>query len=92
MDYSRSYFTLYLEKPNQGLIFHAFSDMVSSYVSGYNIITFYISIIIVIGRLIRGFISGEAERIVFTEMPEPNKIITLCESIKISRYISDFER
>ena len=55
-------------------------------------VTFYISVIIVIGRLIRGAIYREAEKIVFTEMPEPRKILILCEGIKISRYKSDYER
>jgi len=46
----------------------------------------------VVGSLVRSAIKGEAERIVFTEMPEPKKILNLCEGIKINRYRCEFER
>ena len=76
----------------QGIVFHTFSDKVSSTNTNYDVVTFYISFILVVGRLIRGAISGEAERIVFTEMPEPTNILILCEGIKIHRYRRDLER
>jgi cell division protein FtsX len=38
-----------------------------------DVITFYATFIIVIGNAVRGIISGEAEKIVLTEMPEPKK-------------------
>jgi hypothetical protein len=76
----------------QGIVFHTFSDKVSSTNTNYDVATFYISFILVVGRLVRGAISGEAERIVFTEMPEPMKILNLCEGIKIHRYRCEFER
>ncbi len=80
------------DKIEQGIVFHTFSDKVSSTNTNYDVLTFYISFILVVGRLVRGAISGEAERIVFTEMPEPRKILNLCEGVKIHRYRCEFER
>ena len=96
IDYTKSYYNLSFFDPaslsTQGLVFHTFSDKVSQTNTNYDVVTFYITFIFVAGRLIRGAISGEAERIVFTEMPEPMKILNLCEGIKISRYRCLFER
>lgn len=95
IDYSKSYHTLrkYDDRDSSSsIIFHTFSDKVSTTSTNYDVITFYVSFIIVIGRIIRGALSGEAEKIILTEMPEPKSLINLCEGIKISRYRYDFER
>jgi hypothetical protein len=95
IDYSKSYYTLrkYDDRDSTpSLVFHTFSDKVSTTSTNYDVITFYVSFIIVIGRIIRGALSGEAEKIILTEMPEPKSLINLCEGIKISRYRYDFER
>lgn len=75
-----------------GTTFHIFSDLVSTTSISFNVQTFYFSFVLVFGLSIRGFISGEAEKIVVTETPEPKKILNLCEGIKISRYRHDFIR
>lgn len=77
---------------NTGIRFYTFSDLVSSTSLSFDVMTFYISFVLLLGNLIRNFISGEAERIVITEMPEPQKILNLCEGIKISRYRHEFIR
>lgn len=96
IDYTKSYFTLSLKDPpdgiERGVVFHTFSDKVSDTNTNYDVITFYVTFVLVVGRIIRGAFSGEAERIVFTEMPEPITILNLCEGIKISRYRCLFER
>jgi hypothetical protein len=97
IDYTKSYFTLRRkqepgEDQHKGLVYHTFSDKVSTTSISYDVVTFYISFILVIGNVIRGVISGEAERIVLTEMPEPGVLINLCEGIKICRYRMEFER
>ena len=75
-----------------GMRFYTFSELVSQTSFNYDILSFYTAFVFLIGNLIRGFISGEAERIVITECPEPQKILNLCEGIKISRYRHDFIR
>ncbi len=96
IDYTKSYFNLSIfntpDKIERGIVFHTFSDKVSSTNTNYDVLTFYISFILVVGSLVRRAISGEAERLTFTEMPEPMKILNLCEGIKINRYRCEFER
>jgi hypothetical protein len=75
-----------------GVTFYAFCDMVSPTTSSYNVLTFYIAFVLVIGKFIRTFISGETERVIYTEMPRPAKLLKICEGIKISRYKKDLER
>ncbi len=75
-----------------GISFYTFSDMVSPATASYNVLSFYIAFVLVIGRYIRTFISGEVERVIYTEMPRPKKLLNLCEGIKISRYKKDLER
>lgn len=91
IDYPSSFFSLELDK-NQGIEFHTFSDKISTGTGNMDVITFYATFIIVIGNAVRGIISGEAEKIVLTEMPEPKKLINLCEGIKISRYRQNLDR
>jgi len=91
VDYINSYFTLGYINDN-GLEFHTFSDLISSSIASYDVLTFYLTFILVIGNFLRNGISGEAERVVLTEMPEPQDIMNLCEGIKLYRYKYDFEK
>ena len=96
INYLESYFTL--EKKykngtsNGGIIFHVFSDKVSSTISGYSVLTFYVSFILLAGTYVRNFFSGAAEKITLTELPNPEAIINLCEGILVSRYSFDYEQ
>ena len=93
--YLESYFTLEKVKNNKtdgGLIFHIFSDKVSSSTSGYSVITFYVSLVLLAGTYVRNFFSGEAEKIKLTELPNPESLINLCEGILVSRYSFDYEQ
>ena len=68
-----------------GIEFLTFTDLFSATIFGYDIITFYISFILVSGQVIRAIFLGEAERVIYTEMVNPNKLFSVCEGIKISR-------
>lgn len=96
IDYSNSFFTLrdfnQAAAESKGISFLVLSDQVSLPMANYDIMTFYITFILVIGQVIRGIIVNEAERIVFTEMPQPKCLINLCEGTKISRYRMQFKR
>jgi hypothetical protein len=95
IDYSSSYFTLAKNDPRDsepGLTFHTFSDMVSRTTANSDVLTFYVTFILVIGNVVRNMLSGEENKIILTEMPEPIALINLCEGIKISRYAFEFER
>ena len=75
-----------------GMVFYTFSDYVSSTSLSFDVIGIYMGFIFLIGNAIRQFTLKEAENIVLTEMPEPQKILNLCEGIKISRCRHDFIR
>ena len=70
--------------------FITFSNFYSSLTFGMNVITFYVSFILVIGRVISGAFLGQAERIMYAEMVNPGKLFSVCEGIKISRIKKDF--
>ena len=77
---------------NSNIEFHTLSDKVSSYVSEYSVLTFYVTVILLLGNYIRNFFTGQPEKIMLTEMPEPEKLINLCEGIKQSRYSFELEK
>ena len=68
-----------------GIEFLCFTDLFSAATMGYDVITFYITFILVSGELIRKIFLGEAERIIYTEMVNINRLFSVCEGIKISR-------
>ena len=68
-----------------GIEFLTFTDLFSVATFGYDVITFYISFIFVSGQLIRAIFMGQAERVIYLEMVNPNRLFSVCEGIKISR-------
>ena len=93
-NYFTSYFTFksYIKEGNytEPVEFHTFSDQISETTSGYSVLTFYISFVLLAGSYIREFMESEPEKIMLEEMPHPKKIVELCEGIKIARYSFDF--
>ena len=75
---------------DSGLEFITFSDFYSSFTFGMDVITFYVSFVVVVGKLIRAVFLGQAERIMYSEMVNPGKLFSVCEGIKISRIKKDF--
>ncbi len=97
--YLESYFTfqkIFKKDDNvteaEGIKFHVFSDQVSTTTSGKNILTFYVSFVLLVGTYVRNFFAGQPEKIMLTEMPYSDEIINLCEGIKVSRNSFDFEQ
>ena len=86
------YFNSKLEKKLQGIEYHLFNEKVSSSTFGYSVIGFYSAFILVIGTYISNIFDYKTEKIVINEMPHPEKLINLCECIKISRYTYDFKK
>ena len=84
-------FNWYLEtEKNEGIKFVTFSDLYSKVTFGYDVLTFYVTFVIVAGRIIRAIFLGSAERIMYIQMVNPNRLFALCEGIKISRIKNDF--
>ena len=92
--YLESYFTFGILGQNgkEGIFFYILSDKVSTTTSGYSVVTFYITFILLVGNYVRNFFAGEPKKVFLTEMPECYDIIDLCEGIKIARYSYDFEQ
>ena len=94
--YLKSYFTFKSKDPEEtnysGAEFHAFNDEISESISGYSVVTFYLTFILVAGTYIADFLASEPEKIMFTDLPHPEKIVDICEGIKISRYSHDFKQ
>ena len=92
-NYINSYYTIKTIEngETQPLELHIFSDQISETTSGYSVLTFYISFVLLAGSYIREFLANEPEKIMLGEMPHPKKIVELCEGIKISRYSYDFK-
>ena len=94
-NYFNSYFTFKnknLENNNtEPIEFHTFSDQISETTSGYSVLTFYISFVLLAGTYIREFMECEPEKVMLEEMPHSKRIIELCEGIKIARYCYDFK-
>ena len=92
-NYINSYYTIKTIEngETEPLELHIFSDQISETTSGYSVLTFYISFVLLAGSYIREFLASEPEKIMLEEMPHPKKIVELCEGIKISRYSYDFK-
>ena len=93
INYFNSFFTVksYAEGKEEPLELHVFSDKVSETTSGYSVLTFYITFVLLAGSYIRDFLANEPEKIMLEELPHPKKIVELCEGIKIARYSYDFK-
>ena len=93
--YLKSYFTFSSKYPEEndysGAEFHAFNDVISETISGYSVLTFYLTFILVIGTYVADYLASEPSKIMFTDLPHPKQIVELCEGIKIARYSYDFK-
>ena len=91
--YLESFFTFGVlgKRGKEGIFFYILSDKISSTTSGYSVITFYITFILLVGNYIRNFFAG-SKKIIFTEIPDCLDIINLCEGIKIARNSYHFEQ
>ena len=93
--YARAYFTFKSKNPDDtvysGVEFHAFNDMISETISGYSVLSFYLTFILVIGSYVADFLASEPEKIMFSDLPHPESVVELCEGIKISRFNQDFK-
>jgi len=93
-NYLNSFFTVKtIDNQNKTSPFeiHVFSDQISEATSGYSVLTFYITFVLLAGSYIRNFLASEPEKIILGEMPHAQEIINLCEGVKIARYGFDFK-
>ena len=97
-NFLQSYFTLKAIKnfdnktktKYEPISFHIFSETISPTTSSYSVYAFYTAVILVFGEYVRDFFSGEPEKVALNEMPEPKKMVDLCEGITIAISSHDF--
>lgn len=53
--------------------------------SSGGVISFYLTIVLVVGTALKSGLLAPTEKIFITDMPKPDKLILLCEGILISR-------
>ena len=74
----------------EGIQIITFSDTFSKITFGYNVLTFYMAFVLLVGNYLRSIFLGSAERVIYTEMVLPNKLLNVCEGIRISRIKKDY--
>ncbi|XP_029388286.1 piezo-type mechanosensitive ion channel component 1 isoform X3 [Mus pahari] len=72
-----------------------FSDKVSppslGFLAGYGIVGLYVSIVLVVGKFVRGFFSEISHSIMFEELPCVDRILKLCQDIFLVRETRELE-
>ncbi|KAJ8417805.1 hypothetical protein AAFF_G00226480, partial [Aldrovandia affinis] len=72
-----------------------FSDKVSppslGFLAGYGIMGLYVSVVLVIGKFVRGFFSEISYSIMFEELPCADRILKLCTDIVLVRETGELE-
>ncbi|XP_035252701.1 piezo-type mechanosensitive ion channel component 1-like isoform X1 [Anguilla anguilla] len=72
-----------------------FNDKVSppslGFLAGYGIMGLYVSVVLVIGKFVRGFFSEISHSIMFEELPCVDRILKLCQDIFLVRETGELE-
>ncbi|KAJ8247331.1 hypothetical protein GJAV_G00245080 [Gymnothorax javanicus] len=72
-----------------------FNDKVSppslGFLAGYGIMGLYVSVVLVIGKFVRGFFSEVSHSIMFEELPTVDRILKLCTDIFLVRETGELE-
>lgn len=58
---------------------------VLEFLSGFGIVGLYVSVVFVVGRLVRSSMKGKHMQVAFTEMPSVDALIGLCHAIFLAR-------
>ncbi|CAH1780572.1 unnamed protein product [Owenia fusiformis] len=90
-----SIFPVRLQKGDHNqLLIVLFSDRVApaaiSFLSSYGIVGLYISVVVVIGRFVRLFVTGKSYAIMFEELPNVERVYTLLNNIYMVRESLEF--
>lgn len=60
-----------------GVVVYTFSDKVTPGLMEYSIITFYVSVVFVAGKLLRGYLWGSTEKIYLSALPYPDELLVI---------------
>jgi len=69
----------------KGLLFLAITNKVSSFLISFSIQAFYVTIVLVIGNVVRNALSGQIQNLTLSDLPAAIELIQICEGILIAR-------
>lgn len=84
--------TLSHTNTSQGVIFFTISDEYSKITLNFSILTFYISVVYVLGALIKYATKGVSYNLVMTDMKDPKDLKIICEGVLVSRMIGNLKK
>jgi len=73
------------QKGKKGIIFFAITNQVSSFLISFSIQAFYVTIVLVIGNVVRNALSGQIQNLTLSDLPAAIELIQICEGILIAR-------
>jgi len=79
------------EKVLDGLQLFTISEKYSPMTFSFSVVTFYISVVGLAGRLLRWVLAGPVN-FIMTEMPNPEPLINMCNGVYLSRMTGDLLR
>ena len=68
------------------------SDKYTQAIFGYSVMSFYISIILVIANYFRFLFQGSVHNIIFSDIPHPDPLLAVCNAIYNARRYRDLQR
>lgn len=75
-----------------GLQFITISEKYSPMTFNFSVLTFYISVVYMAGKVLRLVTGGGSSNIVMRDMPVPDKLMDLCEGVYIARMACRLEQ
>ena len=60
-----------------GVVIYTFSDKVTPGLLQYSVITFYVSVVFVAGKILRGYLWGDTSRIYLSDLPYPDELLVI---------------
>lgn len=76
---------------DDGLTFKISSDKYSKAIFGYSVMSFYISIILVVANYFRFLFQGSAYNIILSDIPYPDPILSICDGVHQARTKNDIK-
>lgn len=75
-----------------GITFYTLSEPYSPITFNFSVLTFYVSIVYVVGRLMRLLLGGSAANLILTDIPHPEPLQDLCVGVYIARMSGDLKK
>ena len=77
---------------NNGIQFRLVSDRYSKAIFGYSVMSFYISIILVVANYFRFLFQGSAHTIIMSDIPYADPMLMLCNAVHQARMKNDLKQ